>query len=114
MYNILVCDDEPDIRRALKIYLSGEGWAVLEAENGREMLDLLEKGDVQLVLMDIMMPRLDGMAATAKLREKSNVPVILLTAKSSTTRANPSRWTGGGLPDTDGIRLPGAAQYPGG
>ncbi len=82
MYNILVCDDEPDIRRALKIYLSGEGWAVLEAENGREMLDLLEKGDVQLVLMDIMMPRLDGMAATAKLREKSNVPVILLTAKS--------------------------------
>lgn len=82
MYKILVCDDEADIRRALKIYLSGEGWTVLEAENGREMLELLEKGDVQLVLMDIMMPQLDGMAATAKLREKSNVPVILLTAKS--------------------------------
>jgi DNA-binding response OmpR family regulator len=82
MYNILVCDDEADIRKALRIYLASEGWGVLEAENGREMLEIIGREDIQLVLMDIMMPQLDGMAATTKLRETSNVPVILLTAKS--------------------------------
>ncbi len=85
MYNILVCDDERDIRNALKIYLSGEGYHVLEAENGEDALRVLEGAEVHLVLMDIMMPLLDGVAATAKLRERYNVPVILVTAKSEDT-----------------------------
>ena len=85
MYTILVCDDEKDIRQALRIYLTGEGYAVREAENGREALEILAREEVHLVLMDIMMPGLDGMSATAKLRETSNVPVILLTAKSEDT-----------------------------
>lgn len=85
MYNILVCDDERDIRNALKIYLTGEGYNVLEAENGREAVAYIETQQVHLVLMDIMMPMMDGMSATAKIRELSNVPVILLTAKSEDT-----------------------------
>lgn len=82
MYNILVCDDERDIRNALNIYLSAEGYKVLEAENGNAALEILRDHNIHLILMDIMMPGLDGMAATAKLRENYNVPVILLTAKS--------------------------------
>lgn len=84
MYTILICDDDRDIRRALRIYLTGEGYRVLEAENGAQALELQESG-VDLVLMDVMMPGMDGMAATMKLRERSNVPVILLTAKSEDT-----------------------------
>ena len=82
MYNILVCDDEKDIRNALQIYLTAEGYHVLQAENGQAALDILRQTDVHLVLMDIMMPGLDGMATTTKLREAYNIPVILLTAKS--------------------------------
>lgn len=82
MYKILICDDEQDIRSALRIYLTGEGYEVVEAENGQQSLDILERESIQLVLMDIMMPGMDGMTATGKLREQSNVPVILLTAKS--------------------------------
>ncbi len=82
MYNILVCDDEKDIRNALQIYLTAEGYHVLQAENGQAALDVLRQNEVHLVLMDIMMPGLDGMAATTKLRETYNIPVILLTAKS--------------------------------
>ena len=82
MYTILVCDDDADIRAALRIYLSGEGYAVREAENGAAALDLLRREEIHLVLMDIMMPGMDGMTATARLREESNVPVILITAKS--------------------------------
>ena len=82
MYTILVCDDDADIRGALRIYLTGEGYAVREAENGQKALDLLRREEIHLVLMDIMMPGMDGMTATAKLREESNVPVILITAKS--------------------------------
>ena len=82
MYNILVCDDEKDIRNALQIYLTAEGYHVLQAENGRAALEVLRQNEVHLVLMDIMMPELDGMAATSKLRETYNIPVILLTAKS--------------------------------
>ena len=82
MYTILICDDEPDIRSALRIYLSGEGYAVREAQNGAEALSILSGEEIHLVLMDIMMPGMDGMTATAKLRESSNVPVILITAKS--------------------------------
>lgn len=85
MYNILVCDDEKDIVSALRIYLMAEGYQVLEAYNGKEALEVLEKNDIHLVLMDIMMPQMDGIEAMVKLREHSNVPVILLTAKSEDT-----------------------------
>ena len=82
MYNVLICDDDRDIRNALKIYLSGEGYKILEAENGAAALDVVSKNEVHLILMDIMMPKMDGVSATAKLQETSNAPVILLTAKS--------------------------------
>ena len=85
MYNILICDDEKDIVAALKIYLEAEGYATFAAYDGREALEVLRREKIHLVLMDVMMPALDGIAATAKLREESNVPVILLTAKSEDT-----------------------------
>ena len=85
MYNILICDDERDIVSALKIYLEAEGYTIFTAYDGREALDVLRREKIHLVLMDVMMPALDGIAATAKLREESNVPVILLTAKSEDT-----------------------------
>ena len=85
MYNILVCDDERDIVSALRIYLTSEGYKVYEAYNGEEALARIEKKDIHLVLMDVMMPVMDGITAMVKLREKSNVPVIMLTAKSEDT-----------------------------
>ena len=85
MYNVLVCDDEKDIVSALKIYLTSDGYQVLEAYNGKEAIEIVEKNEVHLVLMDIMMPVMDGIQAMVKIRELSNVPVILLTAKSEDT-----------------------------
>ena len=85
MYNILVCDDEKDIVSALKIYLSSGDYQVFEAFNGREALQVLSKEDIHLVLLDIMMPGMDGIETLTRLRETSNVPVILLTAKSEDT-----------------------------
>ena len=85
MYNILVCDDEKDIVLALKIYLMAEGYQVYEAGNGQEAMECLAKEDIHLVLMDIMMPEMDGITAMVRIREQSNVPVILLTAKSEDT-----------------------------
>jgi DNA-binding response OmpR family regulator len=85
MYNILVCDDEKDIVSALTIYLTTGGYRVFQAYNGVEALSLLEKEDIHLVLLDIMMPVMDGISAMARIRERSNVPVILLTAKSEDT-----------------------------
>lgn len=85
MYNILVCDDEKDIVSALKIYLEAEGYGVICAYNGEEAIELAESRAVHLVLLDIMMPGMDGISAMKKLREKSNVPIILLTAKSEDT-----------------------------
>lgn len=85
MYNILVCDDEKDIVSALKIYLTSEEYQVFEAFNGKVALEILSKETIHLVLMDIMMPVMDGITAMVKLREKSNVPVIMLTAKSEDT-----------------------------
>lgn len=85
MYNILVCDDEKDIVSALKIYLESEGYGVLTANNGREALAIMDSSKVHLVLLDIMMPVMDGISAMVKLRESSNVPVILLTAKGEDT-----------------------------
>ena len=84
-YNILICDDERDIVSALKIYLEAEGYRTFAAANGREALAILDREDIHLVLLDIMMPVMDGVSALAKLREFSNVPVILLTAKSEDT-----------------------------
>ena len=84
MYNILICDDQPDIVNALKIYLSPEGYNLFEAFNGREALEMMEKEDIHLILLDVMMPVMDGITAMAKIREFSNVPIILLTAKSET------------------------------
>ena len=81
MERILICDDEKDIRTALRIYLTGAGYDVTEAANGREAMDILGKEEVQLVLLDIMMPVLDGLAVLSELRQRSSVPVILLTAK---------------------------------
>ena len=85
MYNVLVCDDEKDIVSALKIYLTSEGYQVFEAYNGRKALEIMNRETVHLVLMDIMMPEMDGIQAMVKIREFSNVPVILLTAKSEDT-----------------------------
>lgn len=85
MYNILVCDDERDITDALKIYLTTEGYKVYTAFNGQEAVDVALKEDIQLVIMDIMMPVMDGMTAMTKIREEKNVPVIMLTAKGEDT-----------------------------
>ena len=85
MYNVLICDDERDIVSALKIYLSSEGYNIFEAYTGKQALDIIDANDIHLVLMDIMMPELDGLSAMLKLREESNIPVILLTAKSEDT-----------------------------
>jgi len=85
MYNILVCDDEKDIVSALKIYLTADGYQVFEAYNGKEALEIIKTQEVHLVLMDIMMPVMDGITAMTRIREFSNVPVILLTAKSEDT-----------------------------
>lgn len=85
MYNILICDDEKDIVSALKIYLTNPDLRLLTAENGREALEILKTEDIHLILLDIMMPVMDGISAMIKIREMSNVPIILLTAKSEDT-----------------------------
>ncbi len=82
MNRILVCDDDKDIVNAIRIYLTGEGYETCVAYNGKEALEVLDKEDVSLVLMDIMMPVMDGLEAMVELRKKYNLPVILLTAKS--------------------------------
>ncbi len=82
MYNILICDDDRDIVSALEIYLGSEGYRTVAAYNGRQALQAVQEQEIHLILMDVMMPELDGIRATAKLREDSNVPIILLTAKS--------------------------------
>ena len=84
MYNILICDDQADIVNALKIYLKPEGYGLFEAFNGQEALDIVKSNGIHLVLLDVMMPKMDGITATAKIREISNIPIILLTAKSET------------------------------
>jgi len=81
MYQILLCDDEKDIINALKIYLQQEEYSFLEATNGAEAVRIVREQDVHLVVMDIMMPVMDGIQAMVEIRKESNVPVILLTAK---------------------------------
>lgn len=83
MYTILVCDDDKDIVDAIEIYLSGEGYTILKAYNGKEAINLITNNDVHLALMDIMMPEMDGIRTTMKLREQNiTLPIIFLTAKS--------------------------------
>ena len=84
MYNVLICDDQPDIVNALKIYLSPEGYNLFEAFTGKEALEIVKHNDIHLILLDVMMPVMDGITATSKIREFSNAPIILLTAKSET------------------------------
>ena len=84
MYNVLICDDQPDIVNALKIYLAPEGYHLFEAYTGQEALDVVRKNDIHLILLDVMMPVMDGITAISKIREFSNAPIILLTAKSET------------------------------
>ena len=83
--NVLVVDDEDEIRDAIEIYLRNEGLKVYKAKDGIEALMLLEEVDVHLIIMDIMMPRMDGIKATFKIREKKNIPIIMLSAKSEDT-----------------------------
>ena len=79
---ILVCDDDEDIANAIEIYLTTEGYEVKKASNGMEALELIRKEDIKLILMDVMMPVMDGIKATMKIREEKNIPIIILSAKS--------------------------------
>ena len=82
MNNILVCDDEKEIVDAIEIYLMQEGFQVFKAYNGEEALEQIKKQDIHLLVIDIMMPKLDGIRATMKIREKSSIPILFLSAKS--------------------------------
>ena len=84
MYNVLICDDQPDIVNALKIYLKSEGYQLFTAYTGKEAVEIVKDNEIHLILLDVMMPVMDGITATAKIREFSNAPIILLTAKSET------------------------------
>ena len=85
MYNILICDDDKDIVSALEIYLARDDYHLFHAYNGREALEIVKKQEIHLVLLDIMMPEMDGMTALEKIREISNVPVLFLSAKGEDT-----------------------------
>lgn len=82
MANILVCDDDKEIVDAIEIYLSQDGHKIFKAYNGEQAIEKLNQEDIQLLIMDIMMPRLDGIRATLKIREYSSIPIIILSAKS--------------------------------
>jgi len=85
MANILVCDDDREIVDAIEIYLSQDGYRIFKAYDGEQAIALLKKEDIQLLIMDIMMPKLDGIRATLKIREYSSIPIIMLSAKSEDT-----------------------------
>ncbi|MGI6747842.1 MAG: response regulator transcription factor [Anaerovoracaceae bacterium] len=80
--NILICDDDKEIVDAIEIYLKNEGYDIYKAYDGVEALDIVRREDINLIIMDIMMPKLDGMRATMKIREEKNIPIIMLSAKS--------------------------------
>ena len=82
MYKILICDDDRDIVSALDIYLTSDGYRTFHAYSGLEALKVVKEQEIHLILMDVMMPEMDGIRATAKLRETENIPIIFLTAKS--------------------------------
>ena len=83
--NILVCDDQPEIVDAIEIYLKNEGYQIFKAFDGLEAIEKLEQNQIHLISMDVMMPRMDGIRATLKIRESKNIPVIMLSAKSEDT-----------------------------
>ena len=82
MYNILVCDDDKEIVEAIEIYLSQEGYRILKAYDGEEVLKVMKSEKVDLLIIDVMMPKLDGIRTTLKIRENENMPIIILSAKS--------------------------------
>ena len=84
-YNILVCDDERDILDAIKIYLKAEGYKVFTAEDGARALEIIKENEIHLAIIDIMMPVMDGITLTMKMREKTNIPIIVLSAKGEVT-----------------------------
>lgn len=84
-FHVLVVDDEKEIRDAIEIYLKNEGGRVIKASDGLEALEILQKQEIHLIILDIMMPKLDGIAATYQIREKRNIPIIMLSAKSEDT-----------------------------
>ncbi|WP_066054009.1 response regulator transcription factor [Robertmurraya korlensis] len=84
-YNVLVVDDEKEIRDAIEIYLKNEGVRVIKASDGLEALEILQKQEIHLIILDIMMPKLDGISATYRIREIRNIPIIMLSAKSENT-----------------------------
>lgn len=81
-YTILICDDDKDILRALEIYLAGEGYKVAKAENGKEAIACIKEREIHLVLLDVMMPVMDGIQAAVRIREFSNIPILFLSAKT--------------------------------
>lgn len=85
MINILVCDDDKDIVDAIEIYLAPEGYHILKAYDGIQAIEMIRSNDIQLLIMDVMMPRMDGIRATLKIREESNIPIIILSAKTEDT-----------------------------
>ena len=85
MINILVCDDDKDIVDAIEIYLAPEGYHILKAYDGIQAIEMMRNNDIQLLIMDVMMPRMDGIRATLKIREESNIPIIILSAKTEDT-----------------------------
>lgn len=85
MINILVCDDDKEIVEAIEIYLSQDGYRIFKAYDGLQAIKILDKEDIHLLIMDIMMPKLDGIRATLKIREYSSIPIIILSAKSEDT-----------------------------
>ncbi len=85
MANILVCDDDKEIVDAIEIYLSQDGYRIFKAYDGEQAIELMKREDIQLLIMDIMMPKLDGIRATLKIREYSSIPIIILSAKSEDT-----------------------------
>lgn len=85
MANILICDDDKEIVDAIEIYLKNEGYKVYKAYDGEEAIRILKAEDIQLLIMDVMMPKLDGIHATLKIREYSSIPIIMLSAKTEDT-----------------------------
>lgn len=85
MLNILVCDDDKDIVDAIEIYLAPEGYNILKAYDGIQAIETIKKNEIHLLIMDVMMPRMDGIRATLKIREESNIPIIILSAKTEDT-----------------------------
>ena len=89
MFNILVCDDDKEIVEAIEIYLTQEGYHILKAYDGEQALRMIRDNQVDLLIIDVMMPRLDGIRATLKIREDHSLPIIILSAKSSISVPNP-------------------------